>query len=99
MTRQAHVDPLPHLEAVARAVMEGGQPEPAFRALDRAMGAVIGHTLFTVLLHFIRPEQERRRDRQPESALTSRGGAGRSREWPRGRRPAVAPAIGRPDCC
>ena len=67
MSRQARVDPLPHLEAVARAVMESGQPEPAFRALDRAMGAVIGHTLFTVLLHLIRPEQERLRDVSPRA--------------------------------
>jgi GAF domain-containing protein len=66
MSRQARVDPLLHLEAVARAVMEVGQPEPAFRALDRAMGAVIGHTLFTVLLHHPGArESERRYTNQP----------------------------------
>ena len=66
MTRQARVDPLPHLEAVARAITETGQPEPAFRALERAMGAVIGHKLFTVLLHYPHArESERRYTNQP----------------------------------
>jgi GAF domain-containing protein len=66
MSRQARTDPLPHLEAVARAITEGGQPEPAFRALDRAMGAVIGHKLFTVLLHHPGArESERRYTNQP----------------------------------
>jgi hypothetical protein len=44
-------DPVPHLEAVARAVATAGQPEPTFRALDTALHAVLGHKLFTVLLH------------------------------------------------
>ena len=66
MSRRAPVDPLPHLEAVARAVAEAGQPEPVFRALDRAMGAVIGHKLFTVLLHYPHArESERRYTNQP----------------------------------
>jgi len=66
MSRQARPDPLPHLEAVARAITEAGQPEPAFRALDRAMGAVIGHKLFTVLLHHPGArESERRYTNQP----------------------------------
>ena len=66
MTRPARVDPLPHLEAVARAMMEAGQPGPGFRALDRAMGAVIGHKLFTVLLHHAGArESERRYTNQP----------------------------------
>lgn len=66
MSRAAHVDPLPHLEAVARAVMESGQPAPGFRALDLAMGAVIGHKLFTVLVHHpASRESERRYTNQP----------------------------------
>jgi GAF domain-containing protein len=66
MTRQARVDPLPHLETVARAITEAGQPEPALRALERAMGAVIGHKLFTVLLHHPKArESERRYTNQP----------------------------------
>ena len=51
MSRHPHVDPLSHLEAVARAMRESGQPEAGFQALDGGMGAVIGHKLFTVLLH------------------------------------------------
>ena len=48
MTR---ADPLPHLAAVARALTEPGQPLATFRALDSALGRVLGHTLFTILLH------------------------------------------------
>lgn len=66
MTRQARVDPLPHLEAVARALADAGQPERSFRALDHAMGAVIGHKLFTLLLHHpAARESERRYTNQP----------------------------------
>lgn len=66
MSRQIRVDPLPHLEAVARALLEAGQPEPTFRALERAMGAVIGHKLFTVLLHYPHArESERKFTNQP----------------------------------
>jgi GAF domain-containing protein len=66
MSRQARIDPLPHLEAVARAVREAGQPDPSFQALDRAMGAVIGHKLFTVLLHYPEArESERQYTNQP----------------------------------
>jgi GAF domain-containing protein len=66
MSRHAHVDPLPHLEAVARAMRETGQPEAVFHQLDRGMGAVIGHKLFTVLLHHAGArESERRYTNQP----------------------------------
>ena len=66
MTRHARVDPLPHLEAVARAMMDAGQPDSGFQALDRAMQAVIGHKLFTVLLHHASArESERRYTNQP----------------------------------
>jgi len=59
-------DPLPHLIAVARAVAEPGQPDALFAALDRAMGAVIGHKLFTVLVyHGDSAESERRYTNQP----------------------------------
>ena len=44
-------DPVPHLEAVARAVAAPGQPETTFRALDVALNAVLGHKLCTILLH------------------------------------------------
>jgi len=66
MSRQPHVDPLPHLEAVARVMREAGQPEAGFQALDRGMGAVIGHKLFTILLHHAEArESERRYTNQP----------------------------------
>jgi ABC-type oligopeptide transport system ATPase subunit len=66
MSRSARLDPLPHLEAVARAMREAGQPETGCRALDLGMGAVIGHKLFTVLLHHPRAqESERRYTNQP----------------------------------
>jgi GAF domain len=66
MSRSARIDPLPHLEAVARAMREAGQPETGFRALDLGMGTVIGHKLFTVLLHHPRArESERRYTNQP----------------------------------
>ena len=66
MSRVARVDPMPHLEAVARAMVDAGQPERAFRALDHAMGAVIGHKLFTVLVHHpTSQESERRYTNQP----------------------------------
>lgn len=66
MSRHARVDPLPHFEAVARAMMDTGQPDSGFEALDRAMQAVIGHKLFTVLLHHARArESERRYTNQP----------------------------------
>jgi transcriptional regulator with GAF, ATPase, and Fis domain len=44
-------DPLPYLAAVAAAGAAAGQPDATFRALDAALGAVLGHKLFTVLLH------------------------------------------------
>ena len=64
MTRLA--DPLPHLVAVARAGGESGQPGALFAALDVAMGAVIGHKLFTVLVyHADAAQSERRYSNQP----------------------------------
>src|SRR5262249_31112930 len=66
MGQQPRVDPLPHLQDVARRVAEAGQPETGFRALDWAMGAVIGHKLFTILLHHPGAhESERRYTNQP----------------------------------
>jgi hypothetical protein len=47
MTRAA---PLPHLQAVAEAMAQPGQPDAAMAALDAAMGATIGHKLFTILI-------------------------------------------------
>lgn len=40
-----------------RALGEAGQPAPIYRALDRALGAVIGHKLFTLL--YVAPDRRR----------------------------------------
>jgi hypothetical protein len=66
MSRQPATDPLPHLHAVALAAARAGQPEVLFAALDRALAAVIGHKLFTVLQHHAATrESERRYTNQP----------------------------------
>jgi hypothetical protein len=44
-------DPMPHVQMVATALAAPAQPGTTFRALDVALGAVLGHRLFTVLLH------------------------------------------------
>ena len=43
--------PAPHLAAIIRAHAETDQPLATFRAVDAAMGACIGHKLFTILIH------------------------------------------------
>ena len=66
MSPRPATDPLPHLLAVARAMRGPGRPEPALAALDAAMGATIGHKLFTCLLHHpAARESERRYTNQP----------------------------------
>ena len=68
MSRQRASDPLPHLHAVAEALAVPGQPEAVFRALDRALAAVLGHKLFTLLLHHPDTgESERRYTSRPEA--------------------------------
>jgi len=47
MSRAA--DPGPHLAAVAAVVTMPGQPGALFGALDAALGAVLGHRLFTLM--------------------------------------------------
>jgi hypothetical protein len=66
MSRQPPTDALPHLHAVAVAAARAGQPDVLFGALDRALAAVLGHKLFTVLLHHAATgESERRYTNQP----------------------------------
>jgi hypothetical protein len=66
MSRAPRTDPLPHLQAVAAALAQPGQPAPLWAALDRALGAVIGHRLFTVLrYHRDSRESERCYTNQP----------------------------------
>jgi hypothetical protein len=60
------VDPAPHLAAVARALAEPEQPGATLRALDAALGAALGHRLFTVLrYHPDTGESERLYTNQP----------------------------------
>ena len=66
MSRQPATDPLPHLHAVAVAAVRAGQPDVLFSALDGALAAVLGHRLFTVLLHHAATgESERRYTNRP----------------------------------
>jgi hypothetical protein len=66
VSRAPRTDPLPHLQAVAAALAQPGQPTPLWAALDRALGAVIGHRLFTVLrYHPASRESERCYTNQP----------------------------------
>ena len=44
-------DPLPHFARLAAALAAEDQPAAGFAALDAALGAAIGHRLFTILLH------------------------------------------------
>ena len=61
MSKLGTVDPLPHLRSVAAAIAATGQPGASFAALDRAMQAVFGHRLLTVLqFHPESGESERR---------------------------------------
>src|SRR5258706_12771174 len=53
-------DPRPHLTSVARTYAAGGQPETTLAALDTALGVVLGHKLFTVLLHHATTRQSER---------------------------------------
>jgi hypothetical protein len=79
MTRVRDVDPRPHLALVADALAREGQPSALFAALDRAMGATLGHRLFTVLRYH--PDAE-----QSERLYTNQGAA-----YPVGGRKAVRP--------
>jgi hypothetical protein len=62
---------------VARAYAAGGQPETTFVALEAATAAVLGHKLFTVLLH-------RHDTQESERLYTSQPGA-----YPAGGRKAL----------
>jgi hypothetical protein len=61
MSKLGKIDPLLHLQSVAAASAAAGQPAAAFAALDRALSAVFGHRLFTILqFHADVGESERR---------------------------------------
>ncbi len=61
-------DPTPHLASVVTALGASGQPAALFQALDAAMGATIGHKLFTILvIHPGASESQRYYSNMPEA--------------------------------
>jgi transcriptional regulator with GAF, ATPase, and Fis domain len=60
VSRAARVDPRPHLEAVAAVATLPGQPQALFGALDAALGAVLGHRLFTLMRYHERTGESER---------------------------------------
>jgi len=81
MSKRGSVDPLPHLQSVAAAIAATGQPCASFTALDRAMQAVFGHRLFTVL-HF-----------HPESGESERRYSSNTTAYPVGGRKPLNPTF------
>jgi hypothetical protein len=79
VARVRDIDPWPHIALVVQALGQTGQPLGLFAALDRAMGATLGHRLFTVLRYH--PEAQ-----ESERLYTSQGAA-----YPVGGRKAVRP--------
>lgn len=68
MSQQPSVDLVPHLATVATAMTAEGQPQSTFAALEAAFATVLGHKLFTVLLHHAASgESERFYTNQPEA--------------------------------
>jgi hypothetical protein len=60
MSKAPAIDARPHLAAVAAVGTMPGQPQALFAALDAAMGAVLGHRLFTMMrYHAASGESER----------------------------------------
>jgi hypothetical protein len=60
VSRAPAVDPRPHLAAVAAVATLPGQPAAVFGALDAALGAVLGHRLFTLMrFHAVSGDSER----------------------------------------
>lgn len=79
MSRPGAVDPRPHLAAVAAVGTMPGQPAALFGALEAALGAVLGHRLFTLMrYHADSGESERIYTTHP-------------REYPVGGRKALNP--------
>ena len=78
-TRVRDIDPWPHISLVTHALEQAEQPRALFPALDRAMGATLGHRLFTVLRYH--PDAQ-----ESERLYTNQGAA-----YPVGGRKAVRP--------
>jgi GAF domain-containing protein len=79
VARIRDIDPRPHITSVAQALTRAAQPRELFAALDRAMGATLGHRLFTVLRYH--PDAQ-----ESERLYTNRGAA-----YPVGGRKTVRP--------
>jgi GAF domain len=60
VSRAGRVDPRPHLEAVAAVATLPGQPLALLGALDAALGAVLGHKLFTLMRYYERTGESER---------------------------------------
>jgi len=60
VSRAPRVDPRPHLEAVAAVATLPGQPQALFGALEAALGAVLGHRLFTLMRYHARTGESER---------------------------------------
>jgi len=60
VSRHRGVDPRPHLDAVAAVATLPGQPAALFGALDAALGAVLGHRLFTLMRYHARTGESER---------------------------------------
>jgi hypothetical protein len=60
VSRAPRTDPRPHLEAVAAVSTLPGQPQALFGALDAALGAVLGHRLFTLMRYHVRTGESER---------------------------------------
>ena len=60
MSRARRADPRPHLEAVAAVATLPGQPQALLGALDAALGAVLGHKLFTLMRYHERTGESER---------------------------------------
>jgi GAF domain-containing protein len=70
-------DPVPHLAAVAAALAEPDQPAASFTALEAALGATIGHRLFSVMRH------------APEEGWNARVHSSLPEAWPVGGRKPI----------
>ena len=60
MSHARRVDPRPHLDAVAAVATLPGQPQALLGALDAALGAVLGHKLFTLMRYHERTGESER---------------------------------------
>jgi hypothetical protein len=58
-------DPWPAMQEAAQALGAEGQPQAIFGALDRILGGLLGHKLFTIMVRHHNGESERNYSNQP----------------------------------